>query len=150
MTEVDTIIAENDAVVGICNVEHTNSDYEFYMNLTTKDIVNMSKQDCIIAQYSLTRYAIAVNKKLSIYKSQYAINRVIFTRALAKVYSSYDKFLGNELITASASNEYDYIKEMQDELLKIDTLIKSMEGLVERIDRLVMTFKDLSFTKGRI
>jgi len=65
------------------------------------------------------------------------------------VYHSYNEFLGKDLIIASAVNEYGHLKDMQDEILKLDALVGSMQGLVGQIDRLLMILRDLSFSKGK-
>lgn len=145
----EKIVEEFDKKNSIANVDHSGANYEQYLNMSAGDLDAIDKQGCLIAQHTLLRYAISVNKKLNILRAQYSINEGIFTRSLVKVHPSYDKFLGNKLIIASACNEFDYINEMQIELSKMNAIIISMEGLVERVDKMIQLFKDLSFIKGK-
>ena len=146
----ETLIQENDALLGVANVDHVNSKYEHYLNMTEDDLDELDKKDCIAIQYILTQYAISINKRLNWLNSRLAINKSIYHRALAEVWASYgESFMSNDLRAASADNEYPYIKEMHDEILKLKAVIDSMDGLVERVDSLVKIIKGLEFTKGR-
>ena len=61
----ETLIQENDALLGVAPVDHINSKYEHYLNMTEDDLDEMDKADCIAVQYVLTQYAISINKRLN-------------------------------------------------------------------------------------
>jgi len=147
--EAETLIKENEALLPIGKVDHSSSKFEYYLNMNEEELDEMDKGDCCAAQYSLTQYAITVNKSLNWIQSKLKINTLIFQRELMTVYHSYNEFLGKDLIIASAVNEYGHLKDMQDEILKLDALVGSMQGLVGQIDRLLMILRDLSFSKGK-
>lgn len=149
--DADTLIKENEATLGIANVDHINSKYEHYLNMTEDDLEELDKADCIAAQYILTQYAISVNKKFNKLSTDLMINKVLYNRELAKVWASYaDGYLSNEMKTASADNEYPYLREMHDEILKLTAIIDSMEGLVDRVDNMIKILKSLEYTKGKM
>jgi hypothetical protein len=151
LEEAEILVKENDATTGIASVDHIASKYEEYLNMTEDMLFELSKQDCIHIQYILTQYAISVNKKYNKLQSIYEINNTIFNRELAKVWSSYDNlgFMSNDLRVAHATNEYKYLEEMQNELLKLKTVILSMDGLMPRIDSMIKILNNLTYTKGR-
>jgi hypothetical protein len=149
--EAEALIKENEATVGIANVDHINSQYEHYLNMTEDDIDGLNKAGCIAVQYCLTQYAISINKRLNWLKGTLSINKAIYNRALAEVWDSYSEgFMTLDLKAAYADNEYPYIKNMHDEILKLNVVIDSMDGIVERVDRMIQIIRDLSFTKGKI
>lgn len=146
----ETLIQENDALLGVAHVDHVNSKYEHYMNMTEDDLDEMDKADCIHVQYILTQYAISINKRVNWLNSRLVINRAIYHRALAEVWNSYSEgFMSSDLRAASADNEYPHIKEMHDEIIKLAAVADSMGGLVDRVDSMVKIIKGLEFTKGR-
>lgn len=146
----ETLIQENDALLGIANVDHVNSKYEHYLNMTEEDLDELDKKDCIAIQYILTQYAISINKRLNWLNSKLTINKSIYYRALAEVWNSYSEgFMSNDLRAASADNEYPYIKEMHDEIIKLKAVIDSMDGVVERVDGMIKIIKSLEYTKSK-
>lgn len=147
--ESENLIRENRAYIGIAKVDHVSSNYEKLLNYTESDLRSMSKQECIEAQYVLLQYGMSINKQINNLKSKLDNNYQIFWRAISKVYGSYDHFMGRDLIIASACNEYEYIANMHDEILKMQAILKDMDGLIERVDKIVQVFKDLSFCKVR-
>lgn len=147
----EALIKENDATVGIATIDHVNSQYEHYLNMTEEDLEGLNKADCGIVQFILTQYAISINKKLNWIKTTLNINKAIYNRALAEVWNSYSEgFMTGDLKIASADNEYPAIKEMHDEILKLTAVADSMSGVVERVDRMIQIIRDLSFSKGKI
>lgn len=149
--EAGELIKANDATTGIAAVDHVNSKYEHYLNMTEEDLEGLNKADCGIVQYILTQYAISVNKKLNWIKTTININKAVYNRALAEVWGSYSEgFMTGDLKIASADNEYPAIKEMHDEILKLTAVADSMCGIVERVDRMIQIIRDLSFSKGRV
>lgn len=144
-------MCENEATLGIANVDHVHSKYEHYLNMTEDDLDELDKAGCIAIQYVLTQYSISVHQKICKLKSALSINRVLYNRSLAKVWDSYSEgFLSTEMRIASADNEYPHLREMHDEILKLMALIESMDGIVERVDNMVKIIKGLEFTKGRL
>jgi hypothetical protein len=150
LTEAETLIKENDALLGVANVDHVNSKYEHYLNMTEDDLDELDKKDCIAIQYILTQYAISINKQINWLNSKLNINKALYNRALAEVWASYgEAFMSNDLRAASADNEYPYIKEMHDEVLKLKAVIDSMDGVVERVDGMIKIIKSLEYTKSK-
>jgi len=147
--EAETLIKEHEALLPLGKVDHSSSKFEYYLNMNEDELDSMDKAECCAAQYVLTQYAISVNKSLNWLNSKLSINTALFQRDLIKVYHSYNEFLGKDLIIASAVNEYEHLKDMQGEIMKLNSLINNMSGLVERVDRLVQVLRDLGFTKGR-
>lgn len=148
--EADALVKENDALLGVATVDHVNSQYEHYLNMTEDDLDELDKKDCIAVQYILTQYAISINKRVNWLNSRLVINRAIYHRALAEVWNSYSEgFMSSDLRAASADNEYPHIKEMHDEIIKLTAVADSMGGLVDRVDSMVKIIKGLEFTKGR-
>ena len=146
----EALIKENDALLGVATVDHVNSQYEHYLNMTEDDLDELDKKDCIAVQYILTQYAISINKRVNWLNSRLVINKAIYHRALAEVWNSYSEgFMSSDLRAASADNEYPHIKEMHDEIIKLTAVADSMGGLVDRVDSMVKIIKGLEFTKGR-
>lgn len=145
--EAEVLIKENEALIGIVNIDPTNGKYEEYLNFGRDELKEMSRDECIIAQYALSQYAAAVSKRYNLIKGQYQINQAIYFRRLAEVYNKYNEFHGKDLIYASAANDFADIKSMQDQNMKMNSLLLSLEGIVERVDKMIQMFKDLSFTK---
>lgn len=150
LAEAESLIKENNALIGVANVEHVQTKYDYYLNMTEEDLNDMSKADCIAAQFALTQYAISINKQINWLNSKLSINSAIYNRALAEVWDSYaEGFMSNDLRAASAANEYSHIKEMHDEILKLKAVIDSMDGVVERVDGMIKIIKSLEFTKSK-
>lgn len=149
--EAENLIKENDATLGVANVDHVNSKYEHYLNMTEDDLEELDKAGCVNIQYCLTQYAISVNKRLNWIQSSLSINKAIYHRAIAEVWNSYaEGYMTADLKYAYADNEYPHIKTMHDEILKLNAVAESMEGLVERVDKMIQIIRDLSFCKGRV
>jgi hypothetical protein len=147
--EAARLIEQNTEMAGIIKVEHVNSNCEHVLNMGEQELNELTKEDCVTAQFALTQYSMSVNRHLNNLKSKLEINQHIFNRALIKVWKSYDPFIGKDLIIASACSEYSYLATMQNEILKLQAVIKDMDGIVERTDKLSQTLKDLSFCKHR-
>ena len=148
--EAEALIKENDATVGVANVDHVNSQYEHYLNMTEGDLEDLTKVDCINIQFILTQYAISINKRVNWVQSTLSINKALYYRALAEVWNSYSEgFMTADLKVASADNEYPYIKTMHDEILKLTAVVESMDGVVDRVDRMIQILRDLSFNKNK-
>lgn len=150
LAEAETLIKENNALIGIANVEHVQTRYEEYLNMTEEDLNDMNKGDCITAQFALTQYVISINKQINWLNSKLSINTALYNRALAEVWDSYaEGFMSNDLRAACAANEYAHIREMHDEILKLKAVIDSMDGVVERVDGMIKIIKSLEFTKSK-
>ena len=150
LAEAETLIKENNALIGVANVEHVQTRYDYYLNMTEEDLNDMSKADCIAAQFALTQYVISINKQINWLNSKLSINTALYNRALAEVWDSYaEGFMSNDLRAACAANEYSHIKEMHDEILKLKAVIDSMDGVVERVDGMIKIIKSLEFTKSK-
>lgn len=149
LDDANTLVRENEALIGIAHVDHVKSKYEVYLNLTEADLSALNKEECIEAQYILLQYSISINKHVNMLKYKLNINNQLFWRALSSVYNSYDKFMGKELIIAFACGEHAHLREMHDEILKMDSLIKSMENIPEKVEKMTQILKDLSFCKQR-
>lgn len=147
--EASYLIDQNIEIAGIIKVEHVNSNCEQILNMGEKDLGELSKEDCVSAQFVLTQYSMSINRHLNNLKSKLEVNQYLFNRALIKVWKSYDPYLGKDLILASACNEYSYLGIMYGEILKLQAVIKDMEGIVERTDKMSQTLKDLSFCKHK-
>lgn len=145
--EAQYLIEQNVDTAGIIKVEHINSNCEEILNMNERHLEQMSKEDCVRAQFILIQYAMAINRHSNNLKSKLDINQQIFNKALIKVWKSYDQYLGKELILASACAEHAYLNSMHNEILKLQAVIKDMDGIVERVDKLAQTLKDLSFCK---
>ena len=148
--EAESLIKENDATIGIAKIDHVNSKYEEYLNMTEGDLEDLTKVDCINIQFILTQYAISINKRFNWLTTSLAINKSVYYRALAEVWGSYSEgFMTGDLKVASADNEYPAIKEMHDEILKLTSVMESMSVVVDRVDRMIQILRDLSFNKGK-
>ena len=147
--EAEYLIEQNIDKAGVIKVEHVNSNCEEILNMNEQHLEQMSKEDCVRAQFILIQYSMAINRHINNLKSKLEINQQIFNKALVKVWKSYDQYLGKELILASACAEYSYLNIMHNEILKLQAVIKDMDGTVERVDRLAQALKDLSFCKNK-
>ena len=148
--EAESLIKENDATIGIAKIDHVNSKYEEYLNMTEGDLEDLTKVDCINIQFILTQYAISINKRFNWLTTSLSINKSVYHRALAEVWGSYSEgFMTGDLKVASADNEYPAIKEMHDEILKLTSVMESMSVVVDRVDRMIQILRDLSFNKGK-
>ena len=147
--EMDMLISGHDSANGFVEISALKSDYESYLNMSYDDLSELTREECIKIQYVLTQYAIFTNKKLNGLKTKLKINTSLFNQALMEVYHSYNEFLGRELIIASALKEHNHLKTMQSEILKLEGVVGSLDGLVERIDRMTQIVKDLSFCKAK-
>ena len=148
--EAEGLIKENDATIGVAKIDHVNSKYEQYLNMTEGDLEDLTKVDCINIQFILTQYAISINKRFNWLTTSLSINKSVYHRALAEVWGSYSEgFMTGDLKVASADNEYPAIKNMHDEVLKLTAVVESMSGVVERVDRMIQILRDLSFNKGK-
>lgn len=153
---MNTLIEDAEALItgytgenGFVEISALKSDYEKYLNMSIDELDDLTREECIRIQYVLTQYAIFTNKKLNWLQTKFKINSVLFNRSLMEVYHSYNEFMGRELIIASATKEHDYLREMQNEVIKLEGVINSLHGLVERVDRMTQIIKDLSFTKAK-
>lgn len=153
---MNTLIEDAEALItgytgenGFVEISALKSDYEKYLNMSIDELDDLTREECIRIQYVLTQYAIFTNKKLNWLQTKLKINSVLFNRSLMEVYHSYNEFMGRELIIASATKEHDYLREMQNEVIKLEGVINSLHGLVERVDRMTQIIKDLSFTKAK-
>jgi hypothetical protein len=149
IADAEAVVKQSEAIGGIAPIVHMGSHYEDYMNLTEDDMSGMSKEDFIQANYVLNQYAASVNKHIGWLESKLEINQRIFDRELVKVYSSYNEFMGRDLIIASAVNEYTYLREMQEEILKLTAAVRSTEGLITRIDNMAKCMTNLAFTRNK-
>lgn len=147
--EMDTLVSGHDSANGFVEISALKSDYESYLNMSYDDLSELTREECVRIQYVLTQYAIFTNKKLNGLKTKLKINTSLFNQALMEVYHSYNEFLGRELIIASALKEHNHLKTMQSEILKLEGVVGSLDGLVERIDRMTQIVKDLSFCKAK-
>ena len=141
------LIKENDALLGIAPVNHVASKYEHYINMTEEDMGEMGKEECIHANFILTQYAASVNKHVNWLESKLRINVALFERELVKVYASYNEYWGKDFIIAAACNEYVYLKEMQNEIFKLQAVLSSMEGLLGRVDNMAKCMSNLAYVK---
>lgn len=147
--DTEDLILEYNNVNGFIEISALKSDYESYLNMSMDDLEELTRDECIRIQYVLTQYAIFANKQFNALQNKLKINTMVFGRALMEVYSSYNEFLGRELIIASATREHQHLNYMQNEILKLEGIVGSLEGLVERIDRMTQIIKDLSFSKSK-
>lgn len=147
--ETEELILGHDGANGFVEISALKSDYESYLNMSFDELEELTRDECIRIQYVLTQYAIFTNKRLNALKVKLKINTTLFGRALMEVYHSYNEFMGRELIIASATREHEYLKNMQDEIIKLEGVVGSLDGLVERVDRMTQVIKDLSFTKAK-
>lgn len=147
--EAQYLIEQNTDKFGIIKVEHVNSNCEAILNMNEKDLEVMTKEDCVRAQFILVQYSMGLNRHINNLRSKLEINQQIFNKAVIKVWKSYDQYMGKDLILAAACAEYSYLNIMHNEILKLQAVIKDMDGMVERIDRLAQTLKDLSFCKNK-
>ena len=147
LEEAELLVKETHAIVGVVDIDPAKSKYEEYLNMGENDLRALNREGCIVAQFILSQYAATVAKKYNTLKAHYQINQTLYFRELGKVYGKYDAFAGKDVIVASAANEFENIRIMQDENLKIHSLLLSLEGLVERVDKMIQVLKDLSFTK---
>jgi hypothetical protein len=147
--DTEDLITRYSGENGFVEISALKSDYVKYLNMSIDELDDLSREECIRIQYILTQYAIFINKKLNWLQTKLKINSTLFNRSLMEVYHSYNEFMGRELIIASATREHDYLRDMQDEVIKLEGVINSLDGIVERIDRMTQIIKDLSFTKAK-
>lgn len=146
--DVNEFITESKKLIGDVNIDHVHNDIDYYFNLTPEDIDKMDKEDCVKAQYFILQYSTSVTKKMNSIKAARSANQKEFNRALSKVYKSYDTFMGTAMIHASACSEYEHLKEMDNEISKLDGLIQEYEGVPEMAEKLANVFKALSFSRN--
>lgn len=147
--ETELLVSGHNNANGFVEISALKSDYETYLNMSFDELEELTREECIRIQYIFTQYAIYTNKTLNALKAKLKINTTLFGRALMEVYHSYNEFMGRELIIASATREHDHLRTMQNEIIKLESVVSSLDGLVERIDRMTQIIKDLSFTKAR-
>lgn len=146
--EVSKYITEAKALIGDVKIDHVHNDIDYYFNLTPEDISNMDKEDCVQAQYFIMQYSISVTKKMNSIKAAKEANKKEFNRALSRVYKSYDTYMGTAMIHASACSEHDHLREMDNEISKLEGLIQEYEDVPAKAEKLAQVFRDLSFSKN--
>ncbi len=147
--ETENLITKYANENGFVEISALKSDYEKYLNMSMDELDDLSREECIRIQYILTQYSIFCNKKINWLETKLKINTTLFQRSLMEVYHSYNEFMGRELIIASATKEHNHLKNMQDEIMKLEGVLNSLDGISDKIDRMTQIIKDLSFTKAR-
>lgn len=146
--DVKEYVVEAKALIGDVKVDHVHNDIDYYFNLTPEDIGKMHKEDCVQAQYFIMQFSISLSRKLNSIKSNLAANQKEFNRALSKVYESYSSFLGSAMIHASACSEHAHLREMDDEITKLEGLLQEYDGVSFKSEKLAQVFRDLSFSRS--
>lgn len=147
VNEIDQYIRESQALIGDINVEHVQNDIDHYFNMTPKDLDAMDKEQCVYAQYFILQFSLSLTKKLNKIKWRLAANEKEFTRVIAPVYNNYNSYNGAEVVRASACLEYPNLKRLDDEILKLQSLIQEWEFIIIKAEKLSAVFRDLSFSK---
>lgn len=145
--EVKQYIDEAKALIGDIKVDHVHNDIDYYFNLTPEDIAKMDKEDCVQAQYFIMQFSISLSRKLNSIRAALAANQKEFNRALSQVYNSYSSFIGTAMIHASACSEHTHLKEMDDEITKLEGLLQEYEGVSPKAEKLAEVFRGLSFCR---
>lgn len=145
--EVAAYIEKSQALIGDINIEHVQNDIDHYFNLTPKDIDNMDKQECQYAQYFILQFSMSLTKKINRVKWALSANNKEFNRAIASVYNNYNSYNGQEVVKASACQEYSHLRELDDEITKLEGLIQEWEYISTKAEKLAAVFRDISFSK---
>lgn len=145
--EVKNYTTEAKALIGDVVIDHVHNDIAHYFNLTPEEMGKMDKEDCVQAQYFIMQYSISISKKINNVKSSLLANQKEFNRAMAKVYNDYNSFNGAAMIHASACNEHEHLREMDNEITKLEALLQEYEGLSFKSEKMVQIFRDLSFCR---
>lgn len=138
---------EAKALIGDVKVDHVHNDIDYYFNLTPEDMGKMDKEDCVHAQYFILQFSISITKKLNSIRASLAANQKEFNRALSQVYNSYNSFNGSAMIHASACVEHEHLRDMDNEISKLESLLQEYDGLSFKAEKLAQVFRDLSFCK---
>ena len=145
--EVDGYIKTSHDLIGDINVEHVHNDIDYYFNMTPKDLDGMDKEACVYAQYFILQFSLSLTKKLNKVKWRLAANEKEFTRVIAPVYNNYNSYNGADVVRASACLEYPNLKKLDDEILKLQSLIQEWEFIITKAEKLSAVFRYLSFSK---
>jgi len=147
VTDVDSYVKKSKAVIGDFDIEHVHNDISYYFNLSPQQIEKMDKEEFIRAQYFIMQYSISITKKLNTIKSLLLANQKEFNRALSQVYNSYNSFNGSTMIHSLACSEHEHLRQMDDEITKLEALIQEYEGITFKAEKLAQIFRDLSFCR---
>lgn len=147
VNEVAEYINESHALIGDINIDHVQNNIDYYFNMTPKELDNMDKEDCVYAQYFILQFSMSLTKKINRIKWKLAANEKEFSRALSTVYNNYNPFNGADVIKASACMEHTALKSLDDEILKLSSLIQEWEFVITKAEKLSAVFRDLSFSK---
>jgi hypothetical protein len=145
--DVEDYIKTSHALIGDINVEHVHNDIEHYFNMTPKDLDGMDKGDCVYAQYFIIQFILSLTKKINRIKWMLAATEKEFARVIAPIYNNYNSYNGAEVVRASACMEYPNLKRLDDEILKLQSLIQEWESIITKAEKLSAIFRDLSFSR---
>lgn len=120
---------------------------EEYFNLDKNDLRRFSKEECVLAQHALLSSSVFIQRKINELKIGVKINKSFLDRIIAEKIPDFEKYTKYDIIVSSVVNEYEYVKEAADETLRLECVIQGLEGTVEKIDKMVQVFRDLSFCK---
>ena len=145
--ETENLIKENTAYYGIVNIEHTPQDS--FLNLTPAALEDMSKEDVLVVKFSLEQYLASIHMKSSLLITKLEINKTIFYRAIAKMRPKYaEEFLSKELLIATICNDRVEIKNMQNEILKLEGLVSSITAPIPYIKGMIETLKSFAYQRN--
>mgnify|MGYP001244572424 CR=1 FL=1 len=146
--EVADFVSESKALIGDVGVDHIHNDVSMYFNMTEADLSDLDKEGCVRAQYFILQYAISMSQKINSTRGGLMMNKKFFERALSQVYGSYNSFMGHALIVGAACAEHVHLRDIDNEIIKLEALLQEYEGLSARVDKLAQVFRDLSFSKN--
>jgi hypothetical protein len=146
--EILTSVNEVKDSFGAVTVEHVQNDIGHYFNLSIDELSDMSKQDCVMAQYMILQYSLSITKKINNIKSKLIANKKEFNRAFSAVYNSYNSYNGYEIIYGLATTEHEHLKTMDTEITKLECLIQEYDTISVKAEKLSQIFRDLSFCQN--
>mgnify|MGYP003461790736 CR=1 FL=1 len=83
--EILTSVNEVKDSFGTVTVEHVQNDIGHYFNLSIDELSDMSKQDCVIAQYMILQYSLSITKKINNIKSKLIARFQLFIIAIIHI-----------------------------------------------------------------
>jgi hypothetical protein len=131
---------------------HADNEIEYndYLNMDSDDLRNLTKADCINAQYFLQQYSGHLSCFLAECKTAQSLAQKELDKELAKVWKSYtgkDEYLPKEIIMANAANEHGNINDLQNHVIALNQCVNKLYGMLEQIKKMTTTLHSLSFTK---
>lgn len=145
--ETENLVKEKTAYFGIVDIEHEPN--ESVLNIDPSSLEDMPKDKILVMKFALEQYLASLHMKSSLMITKLEINKAIFYRAIAYRRPKYaEEFLSKELLVATICNDRVEIKNMQNEILKLEGVVNSIMAPIPYIKGMIETLKSLAYQRN--